>query len=474
MNKEFFRIKNLEKILFLLPIFLFLGLLLPFLHSIPHRDGNIEFVESFDFYSKGVNGYLLKWREANHPPAKCFLVKILFSIFGVKPIVYNSLGLIFGSFAIVFFYFLVKTIFQDTKLAFLSSLLLATHPLFVANGLFALRDFLVLVFLIFSLYFYAQDKPLSYGIFAIFLVFAKETALLFPFIVLIIDLLFNIRNFKKVVIDTIPFLAFALWFWKLKSLNLSVWSAHVLSKGGSPFTIVMYNLASLASFQFFRGGQFLNEQAEQHWRQLFFLNFNWVFWLILFTGLIFRTIKTIRERGFLLFSLKTPAAKTLLVIWLFPLAYIFSVLTFPTYTIPRYALPVIPFLLIGTSWAICKVFPKWLRTLSLGILILVIPLSLFTSSDPISIKLWGKEKFLGEELYPLYLTWAGNDGVTYNWQYLKIVKKRTEAIEAIQSGKRALTPNDCSFIFPDPNNDYQTFQILKKEKLWQNSLCELH
>jgi len=468
-------ITNFEKFLVLLPIFLFLSLLLPFLNSFPHRDGNIEFVESFDFYSKGLNGYLLKWREAAHPPLKQFLVATLFSFFKVSPFTYNILGLIIGTLGIFSFYLLVTHLFQDAKLALLTSSLLATHPLFIANALFALRDFLVSVFLIFTLYFYLKDREILYVIFATLLVYIKETALVFPLVVLSIDLIFRIRDIrkmlKKIILNAIPLFAFLVWLWKLKSLNLSVWSAHILSGGHNPFKIVMYNLASLVFLQFAKGGEFLNEQAKQQWKQLFFLNFNWIFWFVFCFGLIFWIVKISKKKPS--FSQNASVVKTLLTIWLFPLAHIFTVLTFPTYAIPRYALPVIPFLLIGTSWAICNIFTRWLRILCLVVIIIIVPLSLFTSSDPISIKLWNKEKFLGEEVYPLYLTWAGNDGIVYNWQYLKIVKKRTEAIKSIEEGKNTLTPEDCGFIFPDPNNDYQTFRILNLEKLWQNPLCEL-
>ncbi|MFH1955421.1 MAG: hypothetical protein ABIJ36_00730 [Patescibacteria group bacterium] len=93
---------------------------------------------------------------------------------------------------------------------------------------------------------------------------------------------------------------------------------------------------------------------------------------------------------------------------------------------------------------------------------------LFTSIDPISTHFWGKSKVLNQGIYALNQapSLAGFDGITYNLQYNLIVKERSDLI----LGKND-SPDDCSWIFPDPNNDIKTVEILKIRKINPNFPC---
>jgi hypothetical protein len=153
--------------------------------------------------------------------------------------------------------------------------------------------------------------------------------------------------------------------------------------------------------------------------------------------------------------------KVILSMLLFFLSYFFAVLTFQTYTIPRYILPLSPLFLLGTSWSLTTIrkLTKINTILVLAPIIFIIGVSLFSSTDPVSTKIWGKEKIFGENIYTLRDALAGNDGITYNMQYALILKKRTNDI--LNNDKANVTiSNDCHWLFPDPRNDIITMKIL--------------
>jgi hypothetical protein len=98
-------------------------------------------------------------------------------------------------------------------------------------------------------------------------------------------------------------------------------------------------------------------------------------------------------------------------------------------------------------------------------------LRLFTSSDPVSINIWGKEEVFGESVYQLHRHLSGNDGLTYNLQYLLIARKRTALIKKAHYQKRSVLSPQCQWVFPDPRNDFQTLKILQLSGINLNKPC---
>jgi len=453
---------------------LFLALLIPFLGVIPHRDGNIEFVQAHDFYTGGFSGYLESRPMDVHPPLKLILTKVFFLVFGVNSFSYTLIGLISGVIGLAFLFFLTKNLF-GRKTARMTSMLLATSPLFLSTAIFALRDYFVTILVIISLYFYLKKRHWFYTLTASLLVLTKETGILLPLSVILIECLCFIKKTLKkktlakgqstFVFFAFPIIVFLFWILFLKIFDRQPWGDHILAdtaEKGSVYTII-HNLFTFG---------FLNKYTYQHWRQLFFLNFNWAYWSITLAGLFaFLSKKSNRIAIFKNLNKKPAKTKTLTVIGLFSLSYFFTVLTFPTYTIPRYALPLIPFLLMATALVLNRLVVKYKTITPILITAIIILLSLFYSIDPLSIKLWGKTEIYGERFYGLNYALDGNDGITYNIQYLLIVKKRTKQIIAIENQKQPLLLNECDSVFPDPNNDYQTFGILNFKNLASNPLC---
>lgn len=432
---------------------IFLLLAVPFIKSIPYLDGNIDFVKAHDFFVGGFSRLFGNWLSI-HPPVKEITTFLLFVLGGVNPVSYNLTGILFGLFGIIVFYKLCNKL-TNKNVAAIAVVLFCTSPLFLSVGLFSLTDYLLEIFILASFYFYSKRKYYLYFIFASLALLTKETGVVLVISILaaeglwvvknIVDKNMNLRKvFRNLLIILSPLINTVVWFLFLKINGKALWSDWNFSETGERGTIytILNNLLSLKIF---------NKYALQNWLQLFVLNFNWVFWIIAFLGIIKGKINLIKN-------------KTILSVFLFFLIYVISVLSFQTYTIPRYALPLEPFFYIAIAYGSYKISEKskLLKTLIGIFLIGITTLRLFASVDPVSSRIWGKTEILGQDIYALNQTpsLSGFDGITYNMQYNLIVRKRTKIIF---DKKSKIT--DCSWIFPDPNNDFKTIKILNLKNI---------
>jgi len=448
--------------LILIPLIIFSILYLPFINSIPYLDGNIDLIRSYDFFNGGFAHYFLSWGSV-HPPSKLFITDILFNTFGINVYSYNIIGLIFGIIGIIYIYKLCESIF-DKKTAMFAAIILSTYPLFIATGIFSLTDYLTSILIIVSLDYYSRKKYFLYAIFSSIAVLTKETALLIPITIMLIEVIYSLSKVKtifknqRLVLLRSACLFLPLFTYYCWSLYIAMngqaawndWNFSATANKGSLYTIIN----NLKTFNF------LNQYAYQSWKQLFLLNFNWILWLIVTIGIIIFIAKNFKYVGKLLTSGKQKI-KTILVIVVFSVLYLFTVLSFQTYTIPRYALPVLCLLIIGVSWTITKSINKFnllLKVLFIIVFIVFIIVRLFYSIDPLSISLWGQTSILNQNFYALNEHLAGNDGITYNMQYNLITKDRSDKLK---KARGFVISNQCNWIFPDPNNDYKTIKILK-------------
>lgn len=447
-------LKQTDKFL-LIALAIFLMLIIPFINAIPYLDGNIEFIYIHHFYVGGFHEYFLR-DPSVHPPFKVLLFSSLFHIFGISTFVYDIGGLFFGCFGIFSMYYLASRLFNKNT-ARISALLLATSPLFISTGIFSLGDFVITVFLIAGIAYYATSSYKRYAFFASCAVLQKETALLLPLVILFVEVCYlNKKSLRKLTYLFIPFVSFGLWMLFLRSNHQEAWQAFLFTPTASKgtFYTVIYNLVTF---------HFLNPYGYQQWLHLFVLNFNWIYWIIIFISLIFYKRELLSWRKIKEFIVvNNQKTKTILILILFFISYFFAVLTIQTFTIPRYTLPLLPFVYLLVSYAIGKI-NKRSSFVYYGILVLLINvgfINLFFSADFISRMIWGETTVLGETFYDLPNHLAGNDGITYNMQYVSLVKKRTEQLyqPAINFNGIAI---DCAKLFPDPKNDFKTLHILR-------------
>lgn len=434
----------------IIPLVIFSLLFLPFVNSIPFLDGNINFAQSVLFFTGGFEEYFKKFSSI-HPPLKITFLSFLYLIFGVNQFVFTINGYLWGILGIVSFYYLLKRVFSGSEIV--GTLLLSTSPLFISSGIFGLTDYILTNLLIFTLFAYISKKYFLFILSLCAIVLVKETGLLIVGVFLIIEIVYILTKKGKLlrlVPYTLPFLTYFLWDLFLKINGRGAWKDWIFTETadkGTFYTIV-HNILTL---------QIFNKYAGEHFLQLFFLNFTWVMvgFSVVITCFIFYKKKNFKK---FLLQLATfdQKSKVVLCIISFSVLYALTVLTLQTYTIPRYALPIIPFLILWFSVSVIQLKNYLVKTLSIFIVFIFSTLGLFLSIDPIANTIWGKTNVLGEELYATNQKLSGNDGLTYNYQYLQIIKKRTNIIQ-----KNLNFPGEyCYFLFPDPNNDKVTAEAL--------------
>ncbi|MBI2028522.1 MAG: glycosyltransferase family 39 protein [Candidatus Levybacteria bacterium] len=492
-----------ENLVVILPLVMYSFLLFPFLYTSPCWDGSTElstntgtfrggFLQSiYDYIKNLTNGGL-------HPPFKFIVSSIYYTIGGENILSYHLMGLTLGYLAILGIYFLCKKLF-DKGVGIIASLLFATFPLFVANSLDNYTDFFVTVFLVLALFAYSQKRLIFYAILASFTTLSKDTGFILPLSILLLELysffLEKQKFFLKALrlsIVIIPIIMYFIWYSYVKFNGFEIFHKYILSETASKgaFVTIFYNLLT---FNFF------HQYAQAHILQLFYLNFTWVYWLIIIIGFT-QTIKNFKhqkiklsfeknkQKVFLLLFLlsfllaytlatvtlqaliapnpyvtyfnfngvywvmtliififfaaflaktqtisyqlrlaisqRNQKIKTIVAMIIFFVFYTISVLTFPVLSTPRYALPLIPIIVIAASFVIASNIKK-IPVFFLLLLSTLNFVGLYFSVDPVSIALWGKNNVAQQSFYNISKTDI-DDAVVYNLQYLLVMKKRSQ------------------------------------------------
>ena len=395
-------------------IFFYIIFFFQYLYSLPYMDGAYDFLQSMNMYRYGMAGYIHS-APAVHTPLKSILFTVLFNLFGIGVMQYTILGLITGVLGIIGFYYLSKKLFNK-EMSILVTLFFATSPLIFVNSIFSMRDVLITSFYLSSLAFYIRKKYLWYSIAATCAVFSKEPALLLPVAVCIVEaasFFHEKKSWKRLLLLDIPFMGVACWWVLLHANHIQSWDYVFNNKSRqSIYAIALYNLATF---------QFLNIIFYENILHLFFLNFNWVFWLI---GLIGLSIYVRSNKN------SPPASfqniKTIAILLLFFIGFSLTVLSIPTYTITRYIIPLIPCMYLFAVWGVYQLKNyRYIFSPALIFLVLIHMLSMVASVDPVSVKLWGTEKLYDQTLYKLDTKLGGSDAVLYNLQLASIINKRS-------------------------------------------------
>jgi 4-amino-4-deoxy-L-arabinose transferase-like glycosyltransferase len=450
---------------------IFLVLVAPHLPSIPYLDGNIDFVQAYDFYSGGFTQLAAHWGSL-HPPLKTFLVSSIFGVFGMHTWTYTVVGIVFGIVGIAAMYWFTRALF-GRRTAAVAGVLLGTCPLFLSVGIFSLTDYLLTVWVLFVLLTYIRGHYIWCGLLLLFSVLTKETALLLPVSILVVEVCIFImeRRITRRLVPLLPvfisFFVYACWSWYLHSIGQRPWSDWIFTETankGATFTIIN-NLIT---------GTFINAYAKENWLHLFVLNYMWVYTVFAVSGGIWLLIRVLsRKSKRLLEVIVDKRTHALCVYLLFGFLYTISVLSFQTYTIPRYVLPVVPLILLLASRSISTVARRW-RRLRIPFIVLFFcigVLALYSSTDPLSRAIWGDTTWMGQRLYNLKDHLSGNDGITYNLQYLAIVQERSRLISRAQIEGNSIISGDCYFLFPDPNNEKIMLSILSLDRIPKNRWC---
>lgn len=147
-------------------------------------------------------------------------------------------------------------------------------------------------------------------------------------------------------------------------------------------------------------------------KQVFFLNFNWLFWLTILLGIIILCIKRVK--------IKRSIYKILVPIGIMGISVIVFACVYITYTLPRYIVPIIPSLYLIATVIVGNSKSNFFKTWNILMAILLLIQS-FQSVDPVENKIFpllvtGNQK--NDVLYQPDVDVFFSDQHTYNRQNL--------------------------------------------------------
>lgn len=213
---------------------LFIFILLAFVYfKIPHLSIPL-FWDEMGVYGKSIFylldneiGLMPKYLDPElsrgHPMLYVFLSSIFSFLFGKDYFSMHAFNLLLSVFCLFSLFFISKKLF-DKKVALNSVLILVFQPLFLAQSILVLPEIMLVVFMLWSIYFFLKEKWILYFISTALALLTKETAVFMPPVLafcLIVWNLFYYRKleFKKSFIIFSPFLIFFLFLIIQKAQN---------------------------------------------------------------------------------------------------------------------------------------------------------------------------------------------------------------------------------------------------------------
>jgi len=444
------------------------------LGSVPYLDGSIDFNKAVDFSRGGFPELFANWTSV-HPPFKETLLSIVFYFFGIQTVSYAIIGLLFLYLGLYSCYTL-SFAFGGKRVARFSLFFFVTSPMVLATSVFSLTDFLLSCLLLFSFAAYLKRQNFLWTLSLIGLVLVKEPGIIVPVLFLVftialwvLEIAGLIRHKRKQPIwpPIVALFTFSVWYYFLGRFEKQLWGDWVFSENsaGNIFQTIINTVIS---------GAVLNPYARENFLHLFVLNYLWVYWSIGLVGvvwLIYLGRKKIWTWAGMFPKTIDVRLEITVIMALFCIGYACSVLRFPTYAIPRYTLPVEVMTFVGFAYVIERITTKKIKMLVFvffGTLTLV---RLFTSTDPFSRYLWGTETIDTQTFYALRHHKAGNDGMTYNLEYVLFVIRRSGQIRDANREGRAVYATNCYWAFPDENNDARTLSNLGFDGIPRTNRC---
>ncbi|NQY07882.1 MAG: hypothetical protein HRT68_17220, partial [Flavobacteriaceae bacterium] len=148
-----------------------------------------------------------------------------YAIWGTNAYGYHLSNLLIHLSIIVLVFYLVNKMTNKTRMAFIVAILFAVHPMRVeaVAWITARKDLLYTFFFMLGLITYhkynfsqfVKQKIIFFLLCLIFFscsLFSKGTAVIFPFILILFDYLWKRNNYKRIVLEKVPFLIIAVFF----------------------------------------------------------------------------------------------------------------------------------------------------------------------------------------------------------------------------------------------------------------------
>src|SRR4051794_7755082 len=395
----------------------------------------ISLRESIVFHRSGLKGLIAdRVGTGVHPPLMDTLNSLFFSVFGEDPRSQQYLGiLLFVGLAAAVERLLAPWV--STRLRIFATLAVVTCPALAVVMFTVSREGLVLVLVAAALALtlapgdFDRRRMLIVGAVLALLPLTKDACLVLvlPFGIYAVftgEPAWRERARRAVLVMAIPIGVALLWRIVLKLYGGHAWDTWVNSSksGDGPFVVALRAMFGMEK------GLVLRQNLANAW----IVNWLWVPPLLALVTLV------------LVWRRPSSAAlrRSLALICGLGVIFAWTTLTFPTFTVPRYATPLtmltILVVLVGLS-----AWPRRARPWIVAVLLFVFALGSWSPSDPISRKLFHTTTVGGEQVYDTAQLDRGPDRVVINFAVLRASERVNARLRRVfASGVNTVT-GDC-------------------------------
>jgi hypothetical protein len=410
--------------------------LAPFLGEAPDLDAMITLREALVFHRDGLHGVIVASGGGGiHPPALDLLSSAAFALLGEDPRSQKLIGVVLFAVLAVAVERLLSPWLRPAQRV-LAALAVAICPSLAINLFLVSYEGLLLVILAVALAVAlapdgeARRRPLLLGSVLALLPLIKETGLVLvlPFAIHATlsgapGLRARIRRGALVLAP--PLAAALAWRVVLDLEDASVWHTWVLSPhaGDSPYVLALRAMAGLESGIFLR----------QNLTNALVVNFLWLPALLAVATLVLLVRRSAHA------SLRGAAA----LMGGLAVIYAWTVLSFPTYTEPRYASP-LTLLVVMLALLGLPLWPQRAQPVLLGALLVAFAAGAWSPTDPVSRGLFGTTSVGGERIYATAERQRGPDRMVYNLAVLRAGRRTNARLRRLYAGDATLVTGDCS------------------------------
>jgi hypothetical protein len=406
-----------------------------FVGEAPDLDAMISLRESIVFHRTGLKGLIAdRVGTGVHPPLMDTLNSIFFSVFGEDP---RSQQLI----AILLFAVLAAAVerllapWLSTGLRVASAFAVAICPALAVVMFTVSREGLVLVLLAVSLAIalapgeFDQRRMLVLGGVLALLPLTKDACLVLvaPFGVYAAFTgapAWRERLGRAASVMALPILVAVLWRIVLKLYGGHAWDTWVTSSKADdgPFVVAVRAMFGMEK------GLVLRQNLANAW----IVNYLWLPALLALATLV------------LVWRRPATAAmqRALALIGGLAAMFAWTTLTFPTFTVPRYATPLILLTLLIVLVGL-PLWPRRARPFVVGALILVFLLGAWSPTDPISRKLFHTTSVGGEQIYDTAQFDRGPDRMVINFAALRASERMNARLRRVFASGVTMVTGDC-------------------------------
>ena len=406
-----------------------------FVGEAPDLDAMISLRESVVFHRTGLKGLIAdRVGTGVHPPLMDTLTSLFFSVFGEDPRSQQYLGiLLFVALAAGVERLLAPWL--STRLRIFATLAVVTCPALAVVLFTVSREGLILVLLAVSLAValapgdFDRRRMLILGAVLGLLPLTKDAALVLaaPFGIYAAFMgapAWRERLRRAMLVLAIPIAVALIWRIVLKLYGGHAWDTWVNSSKSDdgPFVVALRAMFGMEK------GLVLRQNLANAW----IVNWLWVPALLALATLV------------LVYRRPASAALRRSVSLICGLGVIFAwtTLTFPTFTVPRYATPLtmltILVVLVGLS-----AWPRRARPWIVGVLLVVFALGAWSPSDPLSRKIFHTTSVGGEQVYDTAQLDRGPDRIVLNFAVLRASERVNARLRRVFASGVTTVTGDC-------------------------------